>query len=534
MQGPADWYETHCSKIGEEYQFNYLSITTPDGRTNYIRKPNGDLKKASTADKDTVANLLPKFRMISADSKLADEINPEKKNLVTDLIEDLVSKAPSASNRSILHKLQKSINELEKLVSRTSENHSALWKDVEDLESLISSGLNELTPGKPQVHFNINENVPSLQMLFSKGKFSVIDGVEIGFDGHGMGIQRTFLVSVLSAWVATIGHKKVNQDYVFAIEEPELYLHPHAIRTLLSTLEGISKSDQVIFTSHVSEFVNSVPLDNVVKIHRAGNNRTVIQPKLNQLTDQEKNKVLRYLREERSDMLFARAVLLVEGQTEYFAIPNLARKLNIDFNKLGISVVFANGNSNFSTYHQILTAFSIPHLIFADGDGNKQAVEDKLHGLTEDFIVLDYDFEYSIASTLSDRRLLYIINRCRSLRGEQFLKNLDVTGITASQLKNAWWKNLIEDINADIVSEYRNQYNAQKAQIKRILDQIAENVEENNHLLPTAQNKKRAALLKHQTKPLAGRVVGEEIIIEELNQMPEILQAIQRVVELAG
>lgn len=472
--------------------------------------------------------------MISADSKLADEINPEKKNLVTDLIDDLISKAPSSSNQSILHKLQKSLNELDKLVSRNSENHSALWKDVENLESLISSGLNELTPGKPQVHFNINENVPSLQTLFSKGKFSVIDGVEIGFDGHGMGIQRTFLVSVLSAWVATIGHKKVNQDYVFAIEEPELYLHPHAIRTLLSTLEGISKSDQVIFTSHVSEFVNSVPLDNVVKIHRAGNLRTVIQPELNQLTDQEKNKVLRYLREEKSDMLFARAVLLVEGQSEFFAFPNLARKLNVNFNKQGISVVFANGNSNFATYHQILTAFGIPHLIFADGDGNKQAVEDKLRRLTENFIVLDYDFEYSIASTLSDRRLLHIINRCRSLRGEQLLKNLDVTGITASQLKKAWWKNLNDDINADIVSEYRNQYNAQKAQINKILDQIAENVEENNHLLPTAQNKKRAALLKHQTKPLAGRVVGEEIFIEELDRMPEILLAIHRIVELAG
>ena len=154
----------------------------------------------------------------------------------------------------------------------------------------------------------------------------------------------------------------------------------------------------------MGEFVNSVPLDNVIKIRRAGNTRSIIQPNLDHLVAAEKTKVQRYLLEERSDMLFARAVLLVEGQSEFLAIPNFARKLNIDLNKRGISIVFTEGNQNFSTYHHILSAFGIPHVILADGDGNKSSKVEKYRDYADHLFVLEEDFEFMIVSSLSSAR----------------------------------------------------------------------------------------------------------------------------------
>jgi hypothetical protein len=45
---------------------------------------------------------------------------------------------------------------------------------------------------------------------------------------------------------------------IFAIEEPELYLHPHIQRVMLRTLQKISDIDQVILFTHSPFFVDMI------------------------------------------------------------------------------------------------------------------------------------------------------------------------------------------------------------------------------------------------------------------------------------
>lgn len=529
-----EWHKTNCERIGENLRLTLLSVATPESRINFIRKPNGELKKQSTSDKDKILNLSPRFRLVPADAKLSDEVNPDKKNLVSDLIDEILVATQTSSTRSIVRKIQKNLDQLNQLLVRDNLNNSSSWREIERLENLLSSGLSDLTPGKPQVHFSMKENIPTLESLFHKGRFRISDGIDIGIENHGLGLQRSFLVSILNTWIKTVCHKQDNQDYFFAIEEPELYLHPHGIRLLISVLNEIADNNQVIFSSHVCEFVNSVPLENVIKIKRQLNDRSIIQPNLNELKAKEKDKVHRYLHEDRSDMLFARAVLLVEGQSELFAIPSFARTLGIDLNKQGVSVVFVNGNMNFSTYHHILKAFGIPHVILADGDGNKENKQKQLAPLADHAIVLDEDFEYLAASVLSDDRLLKIINLCRQQKGEHPLKSLELTEITAAQLSTDWWKKIEEKINADISPEFRKNYVPYKRQLKTILTQISVVAIDNNHLLPSNFSKKRAELLKKQTKPLVGRILGNQLTKSEILAMSEMCDAINKVIDLAN
>jgi len=370
--------------------------------------------------------------------------------------------------------------------------------------------------------------------MLLKGRFRIRDDVELDFEEQGLGLQRSFVISVLNAWCQYAGCRQEDNEYVFALEEPEIYLHPHATRVLLNVLSRISRSDQVIFSSHSPEFINLVPLDNIANIRRVGDQREVVTPDLPMLSSDEKTKIQRYLREERGDMLFARAVLLVEGQAEMFAIPGLARRIGKDLDQAGVSVVFVNGKGNFKTYHNILQAFGIPHVILADGDGDRENQEQRYEDWAAGVYVLDEDFEYLLAETVDEPRLLEIVNACRVRRGTAERTELPCAEVTSANLKSHWWQDLKESLHRDIANEHRATYKAEKEELGECLQKLADAVIVNAHVLPTGVGRRRSLVLKKEGKALVGRVVAELLTEAEIERMTDIVSAIDRVVDLAG
>jgi predicted ATP-dependent endonuclease of OLD family len=524
-----EWHDENCNDADNgKYELTLASAWLFDKpRIHLIKRSDGSYRKATPNDKKNYKELLPEFRIISADAKMSDEANPEKKNLVADLIEEVLKRGESRSNRSIQYKINKHISALNKLLRRETPPNKTAWQDIEELEALLSGAIGPMTPGEPRAKLSFQNSMPSIQQVFMSSRILVDDGIELNLDQHGLGLQRAFVVSALSAWNQWIGHKDDTQDYVIGIEEPELYLHPHAIRVLMKTFQEIAKQDQVIFTSHSSEFVNHVPLENVTCVRRKGNNRSIVQPNLENLSDSEKTKVQRYLIEDRSDMLFARSVILVEGQSELFALPNMAKTLGYDLDKKGVSIVSTGGKGNFETYHTILNAFDVPHVLLADGDGGKMAKEQEYQDLAQQVYVLEDDFETQVASIIPSERLLEIVNECRSRVEKPPLASIGENDITADQLLADWWRKLKNEIHADIISEHRELYDERKNEIKGRLQIIAESVVQDNHMLPSLLIRKRAKQLKKVGKPLAGRVLGEFLTKKELENMGLIVDAIK-------
>lgn len=436
-----------------------------EGRTDYIRKPNGELRKIGTNDTKVFKTLLPKYRLISADSRLGDQANPEKSDLVTELILDVISNVQRPD--SAIFQIEQKIAELKALTSRDGVGDNA-WQEIEELEKRISNSLSPITSTTPQVHLQIQQNVPEVKNLFLQGKIQIEDGVELSFSQHGLGIQRSFVASILHVWCEQIGHKQDSQDYVFAIEEPELYLHPHATRAFIKTLEEISCHDQVIFTTHSTEFVNRVPLENIIRLQRRQNTREIKQPNFSLVPAKSREKIQRYLRENRSDLLFAKSVLLVEGPTEFFAMPGFCKTLGFDLDKEGISIVWVEGKANFEVFHQTLSAFELPHVILGDGDNNRTATKERYEAWVgeQNAYVLDNDFETTMCKILTYERLVEIINVCRNEKGESALPN-----------------------NAEITP--------------KTFEKIG--------------------------KPLAGRIIGEMLTREEIERIPEIVNSLQQV-----
>ncbi len=407
---PTQWHTAHCLPNGEGYRLTVASVWDGEGRTRYIRRADGVYLRQNQQDRSQSERLLPEYRVIWADRHLSDEAKLERRSLLSDVLDAMVSRA--GSEATIIGRAAELVAELDQLLA--NRDAAALWQPVAELEASLTQGLAAIMPQRKAVRLRLDQAVPTLRGLFAQGIMSLDDGVELDFAHHGLWIQRSLAVAALNTWCDYL--RDAERDYLFAIEEPEIYLHPHATRMLLNLIEKVAQRDQVIFTTHSGEFINRVPLDQIVTVQRrddgCGIHSHAVRPCLRGLARAEVTKVQRYLREDRSDMLFARAVLLVEGQAEYFSLPGFARTVGLDLDAGGISIVFVNGIGNFATYHHILKAFQIPHAVMMDGDGEAAARRATYRHLADALFVLDRDFEHLVAEALSPARLLALMNAC--------------------------------------------------------------------------------------------------------------------------
>jgi len=67
------------------------------------------------------------------------------------------------------------------------------------------------------------------------------------------------------------------------------------------------------------------------------------------------------------EFFFANSVLLVEGDTEFGAMPVLSQKMTRDFDQHGVSVI-PIGSNYFAYFIELLNIFQIPYLVMCDED----------------------------------------------------------------------------------------------------------------------------------------------------------------------
>lgn len=70
---------------------------------------------------------------------------------------------------------------------------------------------------------------------------------------------------------------------------------------------------------------------------------------------------------DQKEFFFARAVLLVEGDTEVGAMPILSKRLGKEFDKYGITI-WDIGNNDFTDFAILLQSLRIPYLVMCDKD----------------------------------------------------------------------------------------------------------------------------------------------------------------------
>lgn len=178
------------------------------------------------------------------------------------------------------------------------------------------------------------------------------------------------------------------------VEEPELYLGPQGQRYLYRLLRTFAqRGNQVFYTTHSANLVNVARLDELAIVRRSEHGSEVLQPVA--VTPDADFRVLTEFDAQRSELLLARAALLVEGQTEKLALPFVFGALGYDADREGVSIVESGGKANIVLFARVCRAAGVPFVALHDLDRDDAVLNGEIRALAgaDRTIVLDPDFE---------------------------------------------------------------------------------------------------------------------------------------------
>lgn len=242
-------------------------------------------------------------------------------------------------------------------------------------------------------------------------------GIESDILNCGTGYQSMIILSILETYV------KISQrqnSYILLIEEPEVYLHPKLQRKMIDTLVNISKTNQVIFTSHSPITVSKLSKEQIKLVRKENGVATIenIDPKV----------VIDELGIKPDDILTHKGIIFVEGKDDKAIFEILLEKIEEGLSEK-INVIDAGKCQDLKFYANaellINNRFNTPTLIVRDTDTkesskrrdelaneiinqrNKKPSEEIQQKIKDSIVILD---RYSLEGYFIDEKLLEILD----------------------------------------------------------------------------------------------------------------------------
>jgi CRISPR-associated exonuclease Cas4 len=330
--------------------------------------------------KNVGGGVLPDFYLVPAIRDLSDETKVKSTTMFGRLLQRAVQEMASRDPQFIELR-----DQLQALINRLNPAEDGGTGRPAQLAAIEAALVDELKPWGVKVVIEVVP--PDLEKLFELGtELHLDDGIKTLAERKGHGLQRAVLFALLRAWAKALratptegevlAPRKTSESLVFAVEEPELFLHPHAQRRLASAIRDIAGTPehQVFVCTHSTHFIDLDHYKSIAIIFRETVEQgTTVRQCVGDLFAGEGEKerkdrfhMAAWVNPDRGEIFFAKKVVLVEGETEAAVLPYLAEKMAcLDSD---VSVVDCGSKYNIPLYVTLLKAFHIPYMVVHDED----------------------------------------------------------------------------------------------------------------------------------------------------------------------
>lgn len=265
----------------------------------------------------------------------------------------------TTGNKSRLAQILKSLDEFK-------QNKDANGKKVKHKLEVDYSSLKETidnyfeTGGGKEIHNTINKLLKEDFFLENDDRKAIISLAEselneilkqlnLILESNKSGLGSLNLLFI-AAELLHLVKRKVGLKLTL-IEELEAHLHPqYQLRLIDFVQSNITNYGQFILTTHSTTLASNIKLENLIickgtKVFPMGSEYT-------ELAKGDYKFLERFLDATKSNMFFAKGVIIVEGDAENLLLPTFAKIINRPLSKYGVSIVNV-GNTAYKRYSKI-------------------------------------------------------------------------------------------------------------------------------------------------------------------------------------
>lgn len=278
-------------------------------------------------------------------------------------------------------------NDYQKLISQVKNLQKRILEEaqeqIDEVNAELTNLINKVFPNyKIDFDAKAEDNLDNAINLF-KADAQLLMGPADGYlstiDRQGSGARRTLLWTAIK-FISENNQKakpegSISRPHLLLIDEPEICLHPNAIREACNLLYELPETGnwQVMVTTHSPIFIDfSKDNTTIIKVEKTENGEirgtTVFRPDKVKLDEDDKRnlKLLNLCDPYVAEFFFGGKVIVVEGDTEYTAFNYIKRQKPDLYNN--INIIRARGKATIVSLIKVLNHFGSDYSVLHDCD----------------------------------------------------------------------------------------------------------------------------------------------------------------------